>query len=165
MKEVYNFMQDDLNNNDVMVLDCYSTLYMWMGKKANKPERTKAIKKVEAYVQGIADERDKKNVQYVEIDPCSEPFQFTTHFPEWEEEVSQKWLEMDPYQAELARIEAEKQAAFDAKWKKEEVKYEETGATFSYEELKTIAKEEVPLKLENTEMFDSINPEEANQTA
>lgn len=32
-------------------------------------------------------------------------------------------------------------------------------------EMLKIAKEEVPLKLESAKMFDSINPEEANQTA
>lgn len=31
MKEVYNFSQFDLNVNDVMVLDAYSTIFMWMG--------------------------------------------------------------------------------------------------------------------------------------
>jgi len=38
MKEIYNFLQDDLNNHDVMVLDCFSTVYMWVGLKANKTE-------------------------------------------------------------------------------------------------------------------------------
>jgi len=31
---------------------------------------------------------------------------FTTHFPEWEDEVSEKWLELDPYAAAMAEIEA-----------------------------------------------------------
>lgn len=38
MSEVYNFSQMDLNVNDVMVLDAYSTIFMWMGPKANKVE-------------------------------------------------------------------------------------------------------------------------------
>ena len=29
MREIYNFAQTDLNNNDVMVLDAYKTVYVW----------------------------------------------------------------------------------------------------------------------------------------
>jgi hypothetical protein len=50
MKEVYNFSQMDLNVNDVMVLDAYSTIYMWMGPKANKTEVTNAASKCEKYI-------------------------------------------------------------------------------------------------------------------
>ena len=39
MKEVYNFSQEDLNMSDVMVLDAYSSIFMWMGQKANKAEK------------------------------------------------------------------------------------------------------------------------------
>jgi len=50
MKEVYNFSQMDLNVNDVMVLDAYSTIFMWMGPKANKVEIEKSASKCEKYV-------------------------------------------------------------------------------------------------------------------
>lgn len=39
MKEVPNFTQMDLNIYDVMVLDVYSTVYIWVGPKASKAER------------------------------------------------------------------------------------------------------------------------------
>lgn len=139
MKEIYNFNQEDLNNNDIMVLDVFSTVYIWVGRKSNDKERKNALKKVESYVQTCTDGRDIANVQYVTIDPCSEPINFTTHFPEWEDEVAERWLELDPYAAAMAKIEAEKKAAADAKWgKKEEVKYEssESGVTHAYEVLK-----------------------------
>jgi hypothetical protein len=93
--------------------------------------------KAEKMVKEKTDGRDVENVQYVRIDPCSEPMNFTTHFPEWEEEVSEKWLELDPYAAAMAKIEADKKAAAEAKWgKKEEVKYEDASATHSLDELK-----------------------------
>jgi hypothetical protein len=31
MREVYNFCQEDLMNNDVMILDVYNTIYLWLG--------------------------------------------------------------------------------------------------------------------------------------
>lgn len=85
----------------------------------------------------MTDGRDVTNVQYCQIDPCSEPMNFTTHFPEWETEVSDKWMELDPYEAAMKKIEDDKAAAAEAKWgKKEEVKYAEATQTYDYEVLK-----------------------------
>ena len=92
MKEIYNFSQSDLNNYDIMILDAYKTVYVWVGLKSNKHEKLNAIKKVESFVDALTDGRNPKDVQIVQIDPCSEPPSFTTHFPEWEEEVSEEWL-------------------------------------------------------------------------
>ena len=95
------------------------------------------MSKVEKYVSSLTDGRDVAKINYVQIDPCGEPFGFTTHFPEWEEEVSQKWLEPHPYTAALMRIEAEKKAAFEEKWgKKEEVKYADTSYKHDVEALR-----------------------------
>ena len=38
IRELYNFQQDDLNNNDVMVLDAYNTIWMYIGFKSNMIE-------------------------------------------------------------------------------------------------------------------------------
>jgi hypothetical protein len=46
MKEVPNYAQDDLNNNEVMVLDAYRTIYVWVGMNSNKFERQGAHTKV-----------------------------------------------------------------------------------------------------------------------
>lgn len=54
-------------------------------------------------------------------------------FPEWEEEVSQQWLALDPYEQRLKEMEDEK-AAYLAKFKVEEKKYEEpAGETYPLE--------------------------------
>ena len=50
MKEVYNFSQQDLCNNDVMVLDVFSTVYLWIGINANKHEREQAMAKAEKMI-------------------------------------------------------------------------------------------------------------------
>ena len=90
-------------------------------------------------VKEKSDGRDVENVNYVRIDPCSEPMNFTTHFPEWEEEVSEQWLEPDPYTKRMLEIEAAKKKAAEEKWgQKEEVKYEEPSqdSFFSLDDLK-----------------------------
>ena len=92
MKELYNFMQPDLNNNDVMLLDAFKSIYVWEGLKSNKFERNAAAKKIDAYMQGLTDGRDPKSVQIVQVEPCCEPPSFTIHFPEWEDDFSQTWL-------------------------------------------------------------------------
>jgi len=84
MKEVPNYAQDDLNNNEVMVLDAYRTVYVWVGNNSNKFERKGAHTKVEQYLETLTDGRVAKDIQIVEINPCSEPFLFTCNFPEWE---------------------------------------------------------------------------------
>jgi len=115
MREIYNFAQTDLNNNDVMVLDAYKTVYMWMGRNANKTEIRNSQKKVDAYMAALQDGRAVADVQIVEVDPCSEPPAFTTHFPEWEEDVAQEWLAPDPYTAAQMKITAEREAYYAQK--------------------------------------------------
>lgn len=46
MKEVYNFQQTDLNNNDVMVLDVYSTVFLWIGRNATAAEKKSSRSKI-----------------------------------------------------------------------------------------------------------------------
>jgi len=104
MKEIYNFVQSDLNNNDVMCLDMYSTFYCWAGAKSNKHEKNNAIKKVEKFVGALSDGRTADMVQIMEIEPFGEPMMFRSAFPEWEDEVCNMWLEDDPYTAMMKKI-------------------------------------------------------------
>ena len=39
MRPIDNYLQEDLNNYDVMVLDCYSKVYIWEGRHANDIEK------------------------------------------------------------------------------------------------------------------------------
>lgn len=56
-----------------MVLDAYSTIFVWMGNKANKAEKTNAGRKVEKYIGTLTDGREPSKVQMVALDPGSEP--------------------------------------------------------------------------------------------
>lgn len=62
MKEVPNYAQDDLNNNEVMVLDAYRTVYVWVGSNSNKFERKGAHTKVEQYLESLTDGRVAKDI-------------------------------------------------------------------------------------------------------
>lgn len=83
-------------NDDIMLLDAYSTIYIWIGNRSNKFEKKGATKNAMKYIEGVNDGRDKENVQTVEVEAGKEPPSFRVHFPEWKPEISQKWLEEDP---------------------------------------------------------------------
>lgn len=95
--EVCNFCQSDLEIYDVMVLDAYSTIWVWVGTKSSPVERRNATKKVDQYLAASAlrDGRNKDTIQISFLEPGTEPINFTALFPEWEAEVTAKWLEVD----------------------------------------------------------------------
>ena len=62
MKEIYNFSQHDLNNNDIMVLDAYSSMFVWIGRNSNESERKNVGAKVDKYVASLTDGRDPAKI-------------------------------------------------------------------------------------------------------
>ena len=99
VQEIYNFGQEDLVNDDIMLLDAYQTVFVWIGNRSNDFEKRGAFKTAHSYVQAIKDERDKDSVHIVEVDAGKEPTAFTNHFSQWKNEVAQKWLDQDPTKA------------------------------------------------------------------
>lgn len=43
MKEIYNFVQDDLTTEDVLLLDCQSEVYVWIGLNSNIKSKQEAL--------------------------------------------------------------------------------------------------------------------------
>lgn len=111
--EIKNFRQTDLNNWDVMIVDAYMTIWIWIGNKSEEREKKNAIKRVDAYKKALTDGRDIKKVQVVCIAPCNEPFTFTGLFPEWEDEISATWVE----EKKAGKVVTEEQKAEDSKYK------------------------------------------------
>lgn len=83
-------------NDDIMLLDAYSSIYVWIGNGSNKFEKNGAYKTANRYVESINDDRDKSSVQIVEVEAGKEPPSFTVFFPEWRTEIAQRWLDDDP---------------------------------------------------------------------
>lgn len=103
-------------NDDIMILDCYQTVYVWIGNKSNDFERKGVFKSAKKYIDNIKDERDKDNVHVVEVEAGKEPSSFTVQFPEWRLEKAQRWLDEDPVKlmkgklmiGSLAKVEEKK---------------------------------------------------------
>lgn len=49
-------------NDDIMLLDAYQTIYVWIGNKSNDFEKRGAFKSAQKYIDSIRDERDKDHV-------------------------------------------------------------------------------------------------------
>jgi len=96
VQQVPNFTQSDMLNDDIMLLDAYSTIYVWIGNGSNKFEKNGAYKTANRYIESINDDRDKSSVQVVEVEAGREPPGFTVFFPDWRSDIAQRWLDDDP---------------------------------------------------------------------
>ena len=92
--EVPNFTQDDMMNDDIMLLDAYQTIYVWIGNQSNRFEKNGAYKTATRYIQSVRDERDKDAVQIIELEAGKESASFTANFADWNIEKAEKWLDL-----------------------------------------------------------------------
>lgn len=75
--EIFDVEQEDLDEDDVMIIDTGSILYVWMGKDATENERNLSLqraKKIKIF--------DNLGT-VVTVEQGQEPEDFIQHFPEW----------------------------------------------------------------------------------
>ena len=44
VEEIFNFTQEDMDDDDVMLLDTYESIFLWIGQKSNSKEKQEAMK-------------------------------------------------------------------------------------------------------------------------
>uniref|UniRef100_A0A3P8SL21 Advillin n=1 Tax=Amphiprion percula TaxID=161767 RepID=A0A3P8SL21_AMPPE len=81
--EVTQFIQDDLNEDDVMLLDTWDQVFLWIGKEANEVERKEAIATSQEYLRTHPGDRDP-DTPIVLIKQGFEPPTFTGWFAAWD---------------------------------------------------------------------------------
>uniref|UniRef100_A0A2K6F4Z9 Scinderin n=1 Tax=Propithecus coquereli TaxID=379532 RepID=A0A2K6F4Z9_PROCO len=81
------FTQDDLAEDDVMLLDTWEQIFIWIGKDANETEKTESLKSAKMYLQTDPSGRDKRT-PIVIIKQGHEPPTFTGWFLGWD---SSRW--------------------------------------------------------------------------
>jgi len=96
IEEIFNFQQEDLINDDTMILDTYSEVFVWLGHDSAKEEKEEAMKAAVQYVTNAPDGRSKDTPVY-RINAGSEPPNFTCHFAGWNPEKASDFS--DPYEA------------------------------------------------------------------
>jgi len=83
LTEVFNFAQDDLINDDVMILDLYSDIFVWIGKDSQKEEKDKALQTAMDYVAKSNDGRPTSTPIW-KVNAGLEPPNFTACFQGWD---------------------------------------------------------------------------------
>ncbi|XP_077393956.1 scinderin like b isoform X2 [Festucalex cinctus] len=93
-----DFTQSDLATDDVMILDTWAQLFLWIGNEANEQERTGAPKLARAYLD--SDPSGRKGLPITTIKQGAEPPIFTGWFHAWD----LKMWETDPLDRIFARF-------------------------------------------------------------
>ncbi|XP_042335641.1 gelsolin isoform X2 [Sceloporus undulatus] len=93
--------QDDLATDDVMLLDTWDQVFMWVGKDAQEEEKTEAEASARRYIETDPSNRDRRTPITL-IRQGHEPPTFTGWFLGWEDD----YWEVDPLERALAELSA-----------------------------------------------------------
>ncbi|XP_020640277.3 advillin [Pogona vitticeps] len=92
--EITDFTQDDLCENDVMLLDTWDQIFLWIGKEANAEERKEALTTAQEYLQTHPSGRETDTPILI-IKQGFEPPNFTGWFLAWD---PNRWSERKTYE-------------------------------------------------------------------
>ncbi|XP_074648526.1 advillin-like [Tubulanus polymorphus] len=104
VEEIVDFQQDDLCSDDVMILDSYDEVYVWIGTGANAEEKKEALTIAMQYIKTDPSGRTVDTTNIFQIKQGHEPINFTCHFLAWDEE---KWKNEKSYEDMLEELEAD----------------------------------------------------------
>lgn len=122
VEEVHNFAQEDLLDDDVMMLDTYSTVFIWIGSSANATEKKFGMDIAQKYIASAsAQDGRHADTSIVTCKAGSEPPMFTCHFLGWDAESAQ--IFEDPYEKKMKSLSSTMSFSSKPSWaKKEETK-------------------------------------------
>ncbi|XP_069771040.1 advillin [Narcine bancroftii] len=83
MTEIYDFTQEDLDEDDVMLLDTWEELFLWIGPSATDYEKQQSISSAREYLQSHPSGRDM-DTPIIRVKQGSEPLTFTGWFNAWD---------------------------------------------------------------------------------
>lgn len=86
--EIHNFTQDDLDSTDVMILDAFHEVFVWIGRGSTEREKKEGVTIAQDYIKMADDGRSADSPIYV-VHQSEEPPLFTVYFQGWDELVSQ----------------------------------------------------------------------------
>ncbi|XP_058039273.1 villin-like protein [Ahaetulla prasina] len=94
MTEIVDFGQDDLDEEDVMLLDTWEEIFLWVGKAANSYEKTESVSAAKEYLKNHPAGRDVATPIIV-VKQGHEPLNFTGWFAAWD---PYKWSDGKSYE-------------------------------------------------------------------
>ncbi|KAG8367888.1 hypothetical protein BUALT_Bualt16G0119400 [Buddleja alternifolia] len=81
VEEIYNFSQDDLLTEDILILDTHAEVFVWVGQSVDSKEKQNAFENGQKYVEMAASfEGLSPNVPLYKITEGNEPCFFTAYF-------------------------------------------------------------------------------------
>jgi len=86
VEEIEAFGQEDLVDSDVMLLDCFQLVFVWIGSKANPDEKRNAMEVAQKYVAQSIDGRDA-NTPIYRVEAGNEPLLFKCQFHAWDDRL------------------------------------------------------------------------------
>lgn len=107
VEEIQRFSQEDLIDDDVMLLDTYTQIFVWVGSKASDQEKQKATEFAMRFCREAGDGRDA-NIPVIKINAGEEPLFFTCHFHAWDNELALKNVFNDPFEQKMKELKAQK---------------------------------------------------------
>ncbi|XP_065183499.1 gelsolin, cytoplasmic-like [Sycon ciliatum] len=88
VEEIPEFTQEDLIEDDVMILDTFDQVFVWIGKNANAVEKEMSLKTAVEYIKSDPAQRDLDSTNLLQVKQGYEPITFTCHFFGWD---PKKW--------------------------------------------------------------------------
>ncbi|GAA6215657.1 advillin-like [Lates japonicus] len=137
--EVTQFTQDDLSEDDVMLLDTWDQVFLWIGKEANEVERKEAAVTSQEYLHTHPGDRDP-DTPIVMVKQGFEPPTFTGWFTAWD---PSKWSGGKSYE-ELKKELGDKVAPIEVKAEPNCVESEKNFESFPPEALVNKQASELP---------------------
>ncbi|XP_038611701.1 villin-like protein isoform X2 [Tachyglossus aculeatus] len=90
MTEMVNFCQEDLDEGDVMLLDTWEEIFLWIGKASNTYERNESLTSAQEYLKTHPAGRDPAT-PIITVKQGHEPLTFSGWFIAWD---PYKWREI-----------------------------------------------------------------------
>ncbi|KAH7705828.1 advillin, partial [Aphelenchoides avenae] len=86
VEEIIAFCQEDLYPEDVMILDAYSKVFVWIGAQSDVVERQRSLQTVQDYVASDPSGRSVDDTEMLVVKQSFEPAGFKAHFPGWDDD-------------------------------------------------------------------------------
>jgi len=149
VEEIINFQQSDLDSTDVMLLDAWECIFMWVGVDANEEEKKLSVQAAADYLASHPADRSA-STPLVTVKQGYEPFHFVGWFQAWDPEF---WGEVHWDEYVASGVVTGKGIKLDyeslEKAQKNKKARKNQGRYYSYEEL-TVAVEDLP---EDVDMY------------
>jgi len=97
VEPIFDFAQADLEEDDVFLLDTYTSIFIWLGSECNEVEKSKSAATAKAYIES---QKYAADTPIITVKSGSEPPIFTSNFLGWNPSAVKKFV--DPYEAKLA---------------------------------------------------------------